>query len=102
MNIRPSDRAAGRFNQKAKISRATARLTQRSDREPRRSRWIRERLASTYRCQRGAVAKMPLGKPRCGAVGVSGCEPQCEVQCEPQNEVQCEVLKRLWKAGLSC
>jgi hypothetical protein len=36
---------------------------------------------------------MPLGKPRCGAVGVSGCEPQYEVQCEPQNEVQCEVLK---------
>jgi hypothetical protein len=66
-------------------------------RAPRRLRWIREPSASTYRCQRGAVAVMPLGKPRCGAVGVRGCEPQCEVQCEPQNEVQCEVLKRLWR-----
>jgi hypothetical protein len=33
-NVRPSDQATGRSSQKAKISRATARLTQRSDREP--------------------------------------------------------------------
>jgi len=31
LNGRPSDQAAGRSNQKAKISRATARLTRRSD-----------------------------------------------------------------------
>jgi len=36
---------------------------------------------------------MPLGKPHCGTVGMSGCEPQCEAQCELQNEVQCEVPK---------
>lgn len=34
MNVRPSDQAVGRSTQKTKISRATARLTQRSDREP--------------------------------------------------------------------
>jgi len=45
---------------------------------------------------------MPLGKRHCGALEVSGREPQCEVQCEPQNEVQCEVLKAARKAGFSC
>lgn len=33
-NVRPSDQAAGRSTQKAKVSRATARLTELSDREP--------------------------------------------------------------------
>jgi len=49
--------------------------------------------SATYRSQRNAVAAMPLGKRHWGAFGVSGREPQCEVQCEPQNEVQCEVFK---------